>query len=108
MAETGKRIKSLLNENVKPAIHQEAECLADWYKMAQTIYLQTQILEKDLTSYDESIFELKDRLTRIKDELKNETVDPKKNVTSICKESSIAVRKRLEISSNVKVSWFVV
>lgn len=90
---------------VKPAIHQEAECLADWYKMAQTIFLQTQILEKDLTSYEDSIYELKDRLTRIKEELKSENVDPKKNVSSMFKESSMAVRKRLEISSNVKVSW---
>lgn len=89
---------------VKPAIHLEAECLADWYKMAQTIFLQTQILEKDLTTYDDSIYELKDRLTRIKDELKTENVDPKKNVSSMFKESSMAVRKRLEIQSNVKVS----
>ena len=72
--------------------------------MAQTIFLQTQILEKDLASYDDSIFELKDRLTRIKDEMKNESVDPKKNVSSMFKESSMAVRKRLEISSNVKVN----
>lgn len=71
--------------------------------MAQTIFLQTQILEKDLTSYEDSIYELKDRLTRIKEELKSETADPKKNVSSMFKESSMAVRKRLEISSNVKV-----
>lgn len=69
--------------------------------MAQTIFLQTQILEKDLVTYEDSIYELKDRLTRIKDELKSETVDPKKNVSIM---SSMAVRKRLEISSNVKVS----
>lgn len=90
---------------VKPAIHLEAECLADWYKMSQTIFLQTQILEKDLTSYEDSIYELKDRLTRIKEELKSENVDPKKNVSSMFKESSMAVRKRLEISSNVKVNF---
>jgi hypothetical protein len=85
----------------------EAECLADWYKMAQTIYLQTQILEKDLSSYEETIFELRDRLVRIKEELKTESVDPKKNVSCMFKESSMAVRKRLEISSNVKVSFSV-
>lgn len=100
-------MKALLNENVKPAIHLEAECLADWYKMAQTIFLQTQILEKDLTSYEESIFEAKDRLCRIKEELKSESVDPKKNVSSMFKESSMAVRKRLEVSNNVKVKNFV-
>ncbi|CAO1367657.1 unnamed protein product [Diamesa hyperborea] len=102
VGETGKRIKALLNDNVKPAIILEAECLADWYKMAQTIFLQTQILEKDLTSYEENIFELKDRLVRIKDELKNENLDSKKSVSNMFKESSMAVRKRLEIQSNVK------
>lgn len=82
-----------------------AECLADWYKMAQTIYLQCQILEKDLSSYDETIFELRDRLVRIKEELKTENVDTKKNVSCMFKESSMAVRKRNEISSNVKVKF---
>lgn len=100
-------MKALLNENVKPAIHLEAECLADWYKMAQTIFLQTQILEKDLASYEESIFEAKDRLCRIKEELKSESVDPKKNVSSMFKETSMAVRKRLEVSNNVKVRRFI-
>lgn len=33
IAETGRRVKALLNENVKPAIVLEAEYLADWYKM---------------------------------------------------------------------------
>jgi TANK-binding kinase 1 len=93
---------------VKPAIVIEAECLADWYKMAQTIYLQTQILEKDLTSYEETIFELRDRLVRIKDEMKNENVDSKKNVSCLFKESSMAIRKRMEVSSNVKVKQIII
>lgn len=81
----------------------EAETLADWYKMSQTIYLQTQILQKDLSSYEETIFEIRDRLVRIKEEMKSDSVDPKKNVSSMFKESSMAIRKRMEISSNVKV-----
>lgn len=40
VAETGKRIKSLLNDDVRPVVAQIAECLADWYKRAQTIYLK--------------------------------------------------------------------
>jgi predicted RNase H-like nuclease (RuvC/YqgF family) len=79
---------------VKLAVHLEAECLADWYKMVQIISQQTQILAKDLTSYDDSIYELKDRLTRIKEELKSEIVVPKKNVSSMFKESSMVARKR--------------
>lgn len=31
---------------------QLAECLADWYKMAQTVYLQAQILDRDIDSYE--------------------------------------------------------
>lgn len=44
IAETGKRLKLLLHENVKPVVAQIAECLADWYKRAQTIYLKVRIL----------------------------------------------------------------
>ena len=40
MGETGKRIKLLLNDDVKVVVAQIAECLADWYKRAQTIYLK--------------------------------------------------------------------
>jgi hypothetical protein len=71
--------------------------------MAQTIYLQTQILQKDLQSYEETIFELRDRLVRIKEDMKSEHVDPKRNVSCMFKESSMAIRKRMEISGNVKV-----
>jgi len=40
ISETGKHFKSLLNDDVKPAVAMMAENLADWYKMAQTIFLQ--------------------------------------------------------------------
>lgn len=40
VAETGKRIKALLNDDVKIVVEQIAECLADWYKRAQTIYVK--------------------------------------------------------------------
>lgn len=44
VAETGKRIKALLNDDVKVVVAQIAECLADWYKRAQTIYLKVREL----------------------------------------------------------------
>lgn len=69
-AETGKRIKSLLADDVRPAIHVQAEALADWYKMAQTLYLQTQILQKDVITYEESVFEIKERLSRVRNKAK--------------------------------------
>ena len=84
----------------------EAECLADWYKMAQTIYLQTQILEKDISSHEETLFELRDRLIRIKDELKLEYAESNKTVSCVFKEPSMtALKKRIEISSDIKVNF---
>lgn len=47
MAETGKRIKSLLNDDVRPVVAQIAECLADWYKHAQTIYVKVGVIFKN-------------------------------------------------------------
>ncbi|XP_066591995.1 inhibitor of nuclear factor kappa-B kinase subunit epsilon [Prorops nasuta] len=52
VTETGRRIKSLLELECMPAIIQRSECLADWYKMAQTVFLQTQILDKDVENYE--------------------------------------------------------
>lgn len=52
VTETGHRMKELLEKQVIPAITQRSDCLADWYKMAQTVFLQTQILDKDMDNYD--------------------------------------------------------
>lgn len=41
IAETGRRIKTLLNEIVKPAILLEAEYLADWYKMVRIFLVKS-------------------------------------------------------------------
>ena len=45
-------MKELLDTQVTPAITHRIECLTDWFKMAQTVFLQTQILEKDMDNYD--------------------------------------------------------
>lgn len=45
----------LLETECIPAIVQRSESLADWYKMVQTIYLQSQILDKDLRTYNNSL-----------------------------------------------------
>ncbi|XP_034938908.1 inhibitor of nuclear factor kappa-B kinase subunit epsilon [Chelonus insularis] len=55
VTETGRRLKMLLEVECIPAIIQRSESLADWYKMVQTIYLQSQILDKDLDIYERSI-----------------------------------------------------
>ncbi|XP_030380474.1 serine/threonine-protein kinase TBK1 isoform X1 [Scaptodrosophila lebanonensis] len=66
----GKRIKALLQDNVSPAVAQMAECLADWYKLAQTVYLKTQILEKDVRDCERKLHTIRDELYHIKSELK--------------------------------------
>ncbi|XP_043274284.1 serine/threonine-protein kinase TBK1 isoform X2 [Venturia canescens] len=55
VTETGRRMKALLESECIPSITQRSECLADWYKMAQTVYLQTQILDKDTSNYQRSL-----------------------------------------------------
>lgn len=45
-------MKALLETECIPAMTQRSECVADWYKMAQTVFLQTQILDKDIDSYE--------------------------------------------------------
>ncbi|KAH8400445.1 hypothetical protein KR222_000012 [Zaprionus bogoriensis] len=81
----GKRIKQLLLENVNPAVAQMAECLADWYKLAQTVYLKTQILEKDVRDCDRKLHSIRDELYHIKSEQKLD-VDTK----NICSNNLLA------------------
>lgn len=52
VGETGRRVRALLETECQPAVAQLADSLADWYKMAQTVYLQAQILDKDTDDYE--------------------------------------------------------
>ncbi|CAK9803712.1 Inhibitor of nuclear factor kappa-B kinase subunit epsilon [Anthophora plagiata] len=52
VTETGQRIKNLLETFCVPSMISRSECVADWYKMAQTVFLQTQILDKDVDIYE--------------------------------------------------------
>lgn len=70
MDRNGKRIKALLLDDVKPAVAQMADCLADWYKLAQTVYLKTQILEKDVRDCERKLLSLRDELYHVKNSLK--------------------------------------
>ncbi|XP_049288700.1 serine/threonine-protein kinase TBK1 [Anopheles funestus] len=72
IAETGKRLKTLLNDGVRQAVEQEAECLADWYKKAQTIFLQTQFLMKDVGAYVDALYDLREQLKQHREDLKEE------------------------------------
>lgn len=91
----GKRIKQLLLENVNPAVAQMAECLADWYKLAQTVYLKTQILEKDVRDCERKLHSIRDELYHIKCEQKLD-VDTK-NINSNNQLAKIEERNRLRI-----------
>lgn len=86
VSETGKRLKSLLAEEVKPAIDMISECVADWYKMGQANYVQVQILEKDIGTFEHSIYEIKEALSRIKIDLQNELSNRPKNNCPIIKD----------------------
>ncbi|XP_063932799.1 serine/threonine-protein kinase TBK1-like [Zophobas morio] len=52
--------KLLLQKEVFPQYMQLAENLGDWYKIAQTVYLQLMILKRDVLNYDNNLkkFEL--------------------------------------------------
>lgn len=91
----GKRIKQLLLENVNPAVAQMAECLADWYKLAQTVYLKTQILEKDVRDCERKLYDIRDELYHIKSEQKLD-VDTK-NISSNNQLAKIEERNRLRV-----------
>lgn len=75
MTETGKRIKSLLNTEIKPSVLMFIDCLADWYKVAQTIYLQTEILENDLTDQEEQLSKVRSKLFILKEDMKTQGDD---------------------------------
>lgn len=47
------------------------DCLADWYKISQTIYLQTEILENDLQDQEELLQKLRSKLFILKEDMKS-------------------------------------
>ncbi|XP_015522022.2 inhibitor of nuclear factor kappa-B kinase subunit epsilon [Neodiprion lecontei] len=63
VTETGRRLKALLETECVPSMTQRAECFADWYKMAQTVFLQTRILNKDVENYERTLELFSDRLS---------------------------------------------
>jgi len=64
VTETGRRLKALLETECIPAMTQLSECVADWYKMAQTVFLQTQILDKDIDNYERVLESFSYRLSQ--------------------------------------------
>lgn len=62
VGETGRRLRLLLDTECQPAIVQLADALADWYKMAQTVYLQARILDKDVDACEKRLEAFSHRL----------------------------------------------
>ncbi|KAK4024577.1 hypothetical protein OUZ56_010000 [Daphnia magna] len=52
MTETFKSLESLFTAECVPVVTNTADLLADWYKMAQAVILQTEILAKDVSAID--------------------------------------------------------
>ncbi|XP_017835119.1 serine/threonine-protein kinase TBK1 isoform X1 [Drosophila busckii] len=104
----GKRIKQLLLDNVSPAVAQMAECLADWYKLAQTVYLKTQILEKDVRDCERKLHSIRDELYHIKSEQKldvdTKTINNNNQLAKIEERNRLRVMKQqqLEVMSMMK------
>ncbi|XP_039759285.1 inhibitor of nuclear factor kappa-B kinase subunit epsilon [Pararge aegeria] len=61
VAETGRRARALL-QRAAPLARARADAIADWYKVAQTVYLQTQILDKDVSGAELKVLALAARL----------------------------------------------
>uniref|UniRef100_A0A0K2TCD3 Inhibitor of nuclear factor kappaB kinase subunit epsilonlike [Megachile rotundata] n=1 Tax=Lepeophtheirus salmonis TaxID=72036 RepID=A0A0K2TCD3_LEPSM len=55
MQETIKVLVELLQKESEPALVNQMEGLADWYKMAQTTFIQAEILFKDIAVFKENI-----------------------------------------------------
>lgn len=70
--ENVKRLKLLLNDNVEPAVKQMYNYFADWYKKAQVVYVQLQILNKDFMDINNKYREIYDNLYEMKINKKNE------------------------------------
>ena len=92
-------------DDVKPAVAQMAECLADWYKLAQTVYLKTQILEEDVRDAERKLHGIRDDLYMAKSQLKTD-VDAKVHKQNNQQLSKIEHNNRLR-GSKREIIWFI-
>ena len=76
-----------------------AECLADWYKLAQTVYLKTEILEKDVRECERN-------LNLIRDDLYRQKMDLQKDMDAKLTSNSNQLSK-IEQKSRLIVSYYI-
>lgn len=91
ITQTINRVKNLLELEVYPQYSQFSDALSDWYKIAQTVYLQTtMILKKDVDNIDKALRNFGESFTIEKLEY-TDVITEQLNVT---KQSSTDHRKR--------------
>ncbi|XP_078049644.1 I-kappaB kinase epsilon isoform X1 [Augochlora pura] len=105
VTEAGQRIKTILELFCIPSIVKKCEYVADWYKIAQTIFLQTQILDKDVDNYEHVLQAYSYRLSQeskepyenilhLIDPGKLKTIEktnqPDQEITTVCKKLCVA------------------
>lgn len=72
-----------------------AECLADWYKLAQTVYLKSEILEKDVRECERTLNRVREDLYRLKSDLQKDL--DAKLVNNSNQTSKIEQKNRLRV-----------
>lgn len=99
----GKQIKSLYAEDVKESLIQIADYLADWYKLAQTFYLKTQILTKDTRDCDKKLCSIREDIAELMQQKKGNRQSL--SISSGRKDGKFRL-DNLEIKKKLKVSVF--
>ena len=104
MQETIRVLQDLLQKECTPSINQMTDALADWYKMAQTTFLQTEILLKDILIYKNDI----DTFTVTVKEAQNEKYfealsDVKERINEQKNEQKEQSRKRKQLEEEEKI-----
>ena len=104
MQETIRVLQDLLQKECTPSINQMTDALADWYKMAQTTFLQTEILLKDILIYKNDI----DTFTVTVKEAQNEKYfealnDVKERINEQKNEQKEQIRKRKQLEEEEKI-----
>ena len=95
MQETIRVLQDLLQKECTPSINQMTDALADWYKMAQTTFLQTEILMKDIMIYKNDIESFIVTLKQAQIEKYHEALnDGKTSLSEQRKEQKEQIRKR--------------
>ena len=95
MQETIRVLQDLLQKECTPSINQMTDALADWYKMAQTTFLQTEILLKDIMIYKNDIETFTVTLKQAQIDKYHETlIEVKKSLNEQKKEQKEQIRKR--------------